>query len=313
MIASVGSVCAVVVTFNRKDMLRANLRGLLAQERQVDTILVVDNHSTDGTVQMVRTEFPTVALLKLPANVGGAGGFHSGMHWGYERGFEWIWCMDDDSIPQATCLAELLNATARLAPGPLVVCPQIIHHSTGIPQLYHHKRISHRFVDHPISERELSLDLIRIDANGFVGPLINREGIHVHGLPIAEYFYQADDLEYTYRFGMLGQCYLVPSARIHHDDKVGPSSSKKLYYWRRNYVHFIRKHRSVTALGGIALTLVLLREGLISLRYTVALIRGCFRGNRGNVLEPLRGYVHGLRLPTNLGETVDGQNRRTRA
>lgn len=101
-------VCAVVVTFNRKDLLRECLQGLLRQTRPPDQILLVDNLSTDSTPAMVRAEFPTVVVYELGRNLGGAGGFHHGMKRAHEEGFEWLWIMDDDVEPYPEALERLL-------------------------------------------------------------------------------------------------------------------------------------------------------------------------------------------------------------
>jgi GT2 family glycosyltransferase len=91
-----GRVCAVVVTYNRRDLLRECLVSLQAQTHVPDTILVVNNASTDGTAQMLSAEFAQLEVLTLAENVGGAGGFHAGMKWAYEQGYDWLWLMDDD-------------------------------------------------------------------------------------------------------------------------------------------------------------------------------------------------------------------------
>src|SRR4051812_18012026 len=92
-------VCAVVVTFNRKKLLVECLRGLLAQTRPLDHLIVINNASTDGTADMLAAEFPELDVVHLPSNVGGAGGFHAGMKWARENGFDWTWVMDDDVAP----------------------------------------------------------------------------------------------------------------------------------------------------------------------------------------------------------------------
>src|SRR4051794_5249777 len=100
------SVCAVVVTFNRKDLLRKCLAGLLRQTRPPDSIVVFNNHSTDGTADMVAAEFPSLTLFNLTENNGGAGGFYAGMKWAFGQGFEWLWVMDDDIEPFPEALAR---------------------------------------------------------------------------------------------------------------------------------------------------------------------------------------------------------------
>ncbi|NEA24671.1 glycosyltransferase, partial [Actinomadura bangladeshensis] len=76
--AAAVSVTAVVVTFDRRELLAEALAALAAQQRAPDRIIVVDNASGDGTAAMVRDRFPGVDLLELPRNIGGAGGFSAG-------------------------------------------------------------------------------------------------------------------------------------------------------------------------------------------------------------------------------------------
>ena len=108
-------VCAVVVTFNRKVMLEECLNALLVQSRPVDRILVVDNKSTDDTLEMLRTHFPSerfpqITVLPLEVNSGGAGGFHDGLEWAHQHGFDWFWLLDDDTMVHKWALEALLNA-----------------------------------------------------------------------------------------------------------------------------------------------------------------------------------------------------------
>ena len=66
-------VCAVVVTYNRKNLLREGLQNLLRQSRPLDAIVVIDNKSTDDTAQMLASEFPQIPVVHLPENLGGSG------------------------------------------------------------------------------------------------------------------------------------------------------------------------------------------------------------------------------------------------
>src|SRR3954447_10197137 len=71
--------CAIVVTFNRRELLAECLQALLEQTLAPDEIIVVDNASSDGTAEMVRERFPQARLEAPTENIGGAGGFHHGL------------------------------------------------------------------------------------------------------------------------------------------------------------------------------------------------------------------------------------------
>ena len=98
--------CAVVVTHNRRALLERCLAALKQQSAPCD-VLVVDNASTDGTERWLAEQAAQDSRLRLyrsAENLGGAGGFHTGMRLALEAGYEWLWIMDDDSLAAPTAL-----------------------------------------------------------------------------------------------------------------------------------------------------------------------------------------------------------------
>src|SRR5262249_14986996 len=108
-------VTAVVVTYNRRDLLLESLAAVLAQNRAPDSVIVVDNASADGTADAVRKAFPGVQLAELARNSGGAGGFAAGLALALAGAADLIWLMDDDTVPEPGALAALLAARDRMA------------------------------------------------------------------------------------------------------------------------------------------------------------------------------------------------------
>src|SRR4028119_143552 len=98
------TVAAVVVTYNRKQLLLECIDALLSQTRSLDKIILIDNACTDGTPEILREkgylDNAYIDYMRLPENIGGAGGFHEGIKRGYEVGYDWLWLMDDDTIAQ---------------------------------------------------------------------------------------------------------------------------------------------------------------------------------------------------------------------
>lgn len=111
-------ICAVVVTFNRKELLINSLNAIKRQSYKPHTVIIVDNASSDGTQELVQangfyeTEQNGILFkyLLLPNNQGGAGGFYNGMKAAYDstEKFDAVWVMDDDGIPDAGQLANLV-------------------------------------------------------------------------------------------------------------------------------------------------------------------------------------------------------------
>lgn len=107
------TVCAVVVTYNRKELLFRNIHSLLRQTCPLD-ILIYDNASTDGTYSYLKEkkilDNERIIYINGGKNRGGAGGFCNGEREACMRGYELIWLMDDDGycINENT-LGELLK------------------------------------------------------------------------------------------------------------------------------------------------------------------------------------------------------------
>lgn len=87
------NVVAVVVTYNRRELLKRNLSCLRAN-RPVQSIVVVNNGSTDGTTEWLKEQKDLIVIHQ--ENVGGSGGFYRGIQHACQLKADWIWCMDDD-------------------------------------------------------------------------------------------------------------------------------------------------------------------------------------------------------------------------
>ena len=98
------NVVAVVVTYNRRELLKRNLSCLRAN-RPVQSIVVVNNGSTDGTTEWLKEQKDLIVIHQ--ENVGGSGGFYRGIQHAFQLGADWIWCMDDDVFPRADCMDRL--------------------------------------------------------------------------------------------------------------------------------------------------------------------------------------------------------------
>lgn len=237
-------VVAVVVAYNRRELLRECLDALQAQTRRLDAVVVVDNASDDGTAEMVVAEFSEADLAHLGINTGGAGGFAVGI----ERAIslhdaDLVWVMDDDTIPTATALQVMLNARSAAREAPAVLASRVVW-TDG--------------VDHPMntprskplataSERRdaVEVDAIPVRSTSFVSTLVDAAAVRAEGLPVAEYFIWNDDFEFTSRILRRRRGLYVPASVVVHKTKARADTDadpgERFYYEVRNKLWLFRR------------------------------------------------------------------------
>jgi hypothetical protein len=109
-------VTVVVVTWNGRHLLDDCLGGLYRQDlpRSAWRVLVVDNASTDGTVEHLRAHHPDVQVLRSPRNTGFAGGAHQALA---VVPTPYAVLLNNDAVPEPGFLSALLAAAEAPAAG----------------------------------------------------------------------------------------------------------------------------------------------------------------------------------------------------
>lgn len=239
---------AVVVAYNRRDLLIEVLDALAAQTAPVAAIVVVDNASTDGSALMVRDRFPHADLVSVKRNTGGAGGFAIGAARAVVRqGADLVWLMDDDTVPTPTALAALLASVGDdervTVAGSRVIWTDGRDHPMNTPRVKPFVRAGERAA-------AAARAALPVRSSSFVSMLVRAEALREHGLPIADYFIWNDDFEFSTRLLRRSRGLFVPgSVVVHKTVKLGATDvdpGERFYYEVRNKVWLLRLGRGLS-------------------------------------------------------------------
>lgn len=218
-------VIALVVTYNRKELLVECIKAIEAQESPVARIVVIDNASTDATSALFAEggEFCGDSLIdyrRMASNLGGAGGFNAGLKAAHEVGCDWVWLMDDDCIPYPDTLSELLKgknvASANNGAEPSFMASTVYgpqDEPMNVP-VVDVRPTNNGYPDWYVNAFR---GLVKIESATFVSLLINDKAIEKVGFPIASFFIWGDDTEFTTRLThYYGPAYLVGASKVLH-------------------------------------------------------------------------------------------------
>lgn len=227
---SMDKVIAVVVTYNRNELLKRCIDALRHQTRKVDKILVINNGSTDQTEDWLRRQSDVDFITQK--NVGGAGGFFTGIKTGFEQSFSWIWLMDDDGYPKDDALELLLEGNDEQLC--LRNCSVI---NEKDKKSFVWKTGKYKSID------EVQDPVIKNVSHPFNGTLIHRKIIERVGFPNANLFLWGDETEYYYRITRKNRIpFYTKATSIHYHPPTAYSykndwnfnTNWKMYYYVRN-------------------------------------------------------------------------------
>lgn len=230
------NIIAVVVTYNRRELLKRNI-ACLRLNTPVSSIVVVNNGSTDGTGAWLDEQEDLTVIHQ--ENVGGSGGFYRGIQYAYQAGADWIWCMDDDVFPRPDCMEYLLPYTHE--PGVGILAPRRLMAGQIFTNDFQKVNLSNPFAS--MYQQKLKKQVVNgpvdICGTAFEGLCISRKAVAEIGLPNKELFIFCDDTDYCLRAVLAGSRILyIPSAlmdkeKFFSNDNWEERSRKKK--WKRFY------------------------------------------------------------------------------
>jgi GT2 family glycosyltransferase len=243
----------IIVNYNTRELLQACLNSIFASEGSLSfKVVVVDNASTDGSIGMVKSDFPQVELISSQVNGGFAYANNLGLrHVGFgEPGSalasapRYALLLNPDTVLPATALADMVQfmddrpdvgaagpklvrpdgsldlACRRAFPTPLVSFYRMIGLSRLFPRSPIFGRYNMTFADPDL--------LLEVDAVVGAFMMVRREAIAQAGLLDETYFMYGEDLDWAYQIKAKGwKVYYNPAVTVLHVKRAASRHSFK--------------------------------------------------------------------------------------
>ena len=192
----VDKTVAVVVTYNRLELLKHCISKLQVQTHPVSDIIVVNNGSIDGTTEWLETQ-TQLKVINQP-NSGSAGGFFTGIKAANAGNYKWLWVLDDDGYTADDCLEKLFEVANKK--------PEVSVWGSLVLDENNHSRLAFDFPAVTTAEGGIDNTVEFIDdwAPIFNGVLLKSDTVKKVGYPDSRLFIWGDEMEYLHRIANSG-------------------------------------------------------------------------------------------------------------
>lgn len=248
-------VAAIIVTWNKKEFVTRLLEQLrtIKYPRDKLSVTVVDNNSSDGTVDVVSSSFPWVRLIQNPSNLGGTGGFNCGMKRVLEEQpqSKYLWLLDNDVLVDRNALSSLVAVLEQHTDA--AICGSRIMDVDNTDELIE----VGAFIDRKmgIIRRNMPVNetvgdsgaIFEVDYVAACSLLARIDDVKQVGLWHDHFFIYWDDMEWGARFNSFGYKVLAANASIvYHPSWAGriadSSAIWRSYYRTRNSLWFYNNY-----------------------------------------------------------------------
>ena len=243
-------VVTVILNTNKRADTLACLASLAQNTYANHKIIVLDNASSDGSPEAIRSDYPDVQLIGLTQNLGYAGNNNVGIKAAQAQGADWVFVLNEDTILAPNCIADLVAAGER-DPKIGIVGPLVYHHNepeliqSAGGQMDRHLNIWHRGQNQKDTGQFATTDTMEWISGCAI--LLRRQVIEQVGMLDERFFYYWEETEWCLRARKAGwRIVHVPTAKLWHkgvqrDYQPKPSVT---YYSTRNRLLMLSKHHA---------------------------------------------------------------------
>jgi GT2 family glycosyltransferase len=263
-------VYIIVLTYRMREVALSCIRSLFSLTYPNYRLVIVDNGSVDGTEEMIRDEFPELALIQTGSNLGYTGGNNKGIEYAIEHGADYVLILNPDTVVINPVFLDEMVEHAQANPGVGIAGPRVFLREIGRvqntvlfpPGLW---RNSINWIRYRIKPESLFLSgdkAMEPEVLNGVCLLINTACLRQIGLFDENIFMYIEDADLDYRAYRHGWRvkYLPIDSVVHKQKQDGYHMTGQVsFFLKRNSVYYLHKiGRRADAWGYAVLSLLLL-------------------------------------------------------
>lgn len=271
------SIAVVVLAMKRYEKLKITIESLRNQTNPLDEIIVVFQGKDDKIKRWLDQQKDVTLLVQ--DNLGSAGGFSAGMQLAIDKGHDWVWITDDDAFPEA-CTLERLVSSKYFDDDATGFLTCVVVDVNGKTYMSPVPDDANKWYGNVLQDKCLP-----VLSSAWPGCLVSVKSIKQFGLPIAEYFFYDEDVEFTSRVARNKPSFCVIDAVMHHHQE--PSSS--LWLSPERYEPYVRNKFSTIRLSDASFGKKLAKQFVWALKIIAGVVDG--KKPVGTLLPLMRGLL----------------------
>jgi len=254
----------IIVNWNTRDLLRDCLNSVYSETRATSfEVFVVDNASSDSSVEMVKKEFPQVRLIENQENLGFAKANNQAIK---QNSGQYVLLLNPDTVVLSGALDKMV-AFMRAHPavdasGPMILNDDGSSQVSTLDTSYMFESGGLFLLRGWLATYLLGLLVRKLGKRGTYSPhprqvfaligacmMMTREAVDKVGLLDEQYFFYSEDIDWFYRLKQLGgKAYFIPEVQIIHYGAQSMTQiiTRSKYYYQSKYL-FTKKHHGKMA------------------------------------------------------------------
>jgi len=261
-------VAIIILTYNGKKYLPSLLGSLFEfNDTQPETkIIVVDNNSTDDTVESIRENFPQITLLPQSQNLGFASGNNIGIKYAIDNGFDYVMLLNQDTIVTENFLKPLVDQaesdkTIAAVQSKLMLYP-LTELTNSLGNVIHYLGFGYTY-GHKTKIQDTRYKIQEINYCSGAACLLKVSALKEVGLFDDDLFMYHEDLDLGWRFKLKGYKNVVCLDSIVYHQYEFSRSIQKYYFMERNRFIVMWKNYKLATIFLILPALILMELGLL--------------------------------------------------